>query len=157
MIEDFNKSQKDLRKDLADFNDKMANHSISTISLSVPFVGFLSSKAVEGLIDFQERFMIMPLYCFLFVGWFCLATTLIFGVSYRKRVADYDSFIAKVLLLNYLGSKSSEELDKIKKDGDKLFKPIAESNRCLLIFFVTGIYFILFFVAGSTMQLLRIN
>jgi len=155
-MDNFNKSQNDVRKNLSEFNDKLANHSIATISLSVPFVGFLSSKAIDGIINFRECFVIMPLYCFLFIGWFCLATTLIFGTSYRKRIADYDSFIAKTLLIRSFGNQSAEDLEKTKIEGEKLFKPISETNRYLLPFFVIGIFFILFFVAGSTMQLLKI-
>lgn len=157
MIEEFNQAQKEVRRDLAEFNDKMANHSIATISLSVPFVGFLSSKVAEGVVNFRECFIGIPLYLFLFAGWFCLAATLIFGVSFRKRVADYESSVAKALLLKRLETQSDQRPSKTQEESEKLFKPIAQSNQFLLFFFVLGIFLILFFVAGSTVQLLKIE
>lgn len=160
-IEDFNKIQAEVRKELVEFNEKLAQHSVAIISLTIPFVGFLSSRIGEGVINFAQSFLFLPLYFFLFAGWSSLIITLIFGVSYRKRVADYSYSAATLQLMNSIGSYGvgfeEKEINERKRLMEKCFKPVGQTNRFLLGFFVAGIFLIILFVFGSTSQLIKVD
>lgn len=161
-VESFNKVQAEVRKELVEFNEKLAQHSVAIISLTIPFIGFLSSRGGEEAVNFSQSFLFFPLYLFLFVGWFCLVGALIFGASYRKRSADYSYSVATLELMNTLQAYNistfkEEEMSKRKQAVDQFFYPIGQANRFLLGFFVAGIVLILLFVFGSTSQLMKVD
>ena len=159
-IEKFNKKSSKVRSELIKFNEMMAQYSVAIISLTIPFVGFLASENKGKLINFSQNFIVLPLYLFLFVGFFSLVIALIFGVSYRKRVADFAYSLALLEItktINLLGSGFAEkDLRAREKEAEQLFKPISQTNRFLLVFFVTGILLILLFIFGSIVQLINV-
>lgn len=87
--------------------------------------------------------------------------SLVFGISYRKKFADYSYSVATQDLVEYLqnnGIKFEDEIVKnIKDRTEYLFKPIKETNSYLFHYFLFGVSSILMFVVGSTIQLLEIN
>jgi hypothetical protein len=160
----FNRIQEDTKKELSIFHEKLAQYSVAIISLSITFVGFLSSSKKEFNFS-QELFYHIPLYSLLFLGWFLLASTLILGLLYRQKDASHlraesaKDLLTKRITLNTLNGHKSDDDQNSKNAHSNLskefFRYINFINKFLPSFFVFGVVFILLFAIGSTFQLMK--
>ncbi len=152
----FNKSQDKIRKQQVLFHEKISQNSIAVLSLSIPFVGFLSSRSCQNAVNFAQEFLCVPLCYFLFYGWFFLALSFVLGTIFRKKSYEYCHNTAYQSMISSVNLSSDKEDVNGKKNMDKSFSVIKNLNFWNPKFFVIGIFLVLIFVFGSVVQLMKI-
>jgi len=131
---------------------KIGLFSAGIISLSITFVGYLTSN---GKVDFSIKFLHVPIYMYLFTSWIILVVALIFSLAYQWFEGKY---MYSSYLLNWTKQEKVyvEKIPSFSKKNKLNYKIRNRLKKITFISFALGLVFLIIFAISSTYQLLEL-